>query len=609
MKLTAKNTKNPKMKTCFTMKINREFTPINANRGTGPSGWRPLASIGGCLRPLLCVLCGYSSFGQSITNQPVATSVMVNSNGVVIAPTNFAAANGFNTNGAGVSATLAPAKIYIGNALSNAAAQSVSGDLTLSTNGTAVLAATGTAGTYAQATFDSRGRETSGATVLPINAGGTGQTTASAGLAALGGIASSSGTGTSATLITPTIQPANGSTAPTVLFPSTSSQTGDQPFIISGSPFSSGAGLFLAMKCTNAIGVVDAFDPYFTVDALAMAWVMPGFQATNSNMPGTALGVANGPWPIVLAHAHAGVNVPNIYATGDVTNGDVVEIGYWNGGTNNNYPLPLRYDNTTNVFFKAATMPKLFEVNQNTAKVTVFNPASGGFVLANGTTLTDTNGIFIKANGFGNAAAMLDPTDNAPAGLNDASFTASNFLATAINKVTAVAAFDASGVISGMGYQVHGANTLVLLEHAHSVATLSGMNQGQIGNFNSVIIGGTDAETTNTTFGGNQNSVLQVMGSLGLKTVTQTANYTMTVDDEVCLMNGNTLTNVLPDATSACKGRIYTVKEISNSSCQVITSGTVGQKIDGATNYNLSAQFKYVTVQSDGTQWWIIANN
>jgi len=111
---------------------------------------------------------------------------MVNSNGVVIAPTNFAAANGFNTNGAGVSATLAPAKIYIGNALSNAAAQAVSGDLTLATNGSASLTASGTAGTYAQATFDSKGRETSGAAVLPINAGGTGQTTASGAAKAFG---------------------------------------------------------------------------------------------------------------------------------------------------------------------------------------------------------------------------------------------------------------------------------------------------------------------------------------------------------------------------------------------------------------------------------------
>ena len=115
-------------------------------------------------------------------------AVMVNTNGVVIAPTNFAAANGLGTNaGGGLASNLSPAKIFIGNALSNAAAQTVSGDISLATNGAATLAATGTAGTYAQVTTDAKGRVISGTATLPIGAGGTGQTTAGAALNALSG--------------------------------------------------------------------------------------------------------------------------------------------------------------------------------------------------------------------------------------------------------------------------------------------------------------------------------------------------------------------------------------------------------------------------------------
>jgi hypothetical protein len=159
----------------------------------GPSfPW--FASVKIWLLCALCVLCGKIPAQTTNRITPAATAVMVNSNGAVVEPANFFAANSNSLNavvsggsGGGLSTNLAPARIYIGNSLSNATAQAVGGDFTLSTNGTGTLTATGTAGTYAQATFDSKGRETSGTTVLPLNAGGTGQTGASAALTALGG--------------------------------------------------------------------------------------------------------------------------------------------------------------------------------------------------------------------------------------------------------------------------------------------------------------------------------------------------------------------------------------------------------------------------------------
>ena len=63
---------------------------------------------------------------------------------------------------------------------------SLNGDVT-GPQGATVLSAAGTAGTYARVTTDAKGRVTSGATILPVTAGGTGQTNAAAALAAFGG--------------------------------------------------------------------------------------------------------------------------------------------------------------------------------------------------------------------------------------------------------------------------------------------------------------------------------------------------------------------------------------------------------------------------------------
>ena len=67
---------------------------------------------------------------------------------------------------------------------------------------------------------------------------------------------------------------------------------------------------------------------------------------------------------------------------------------------------------------------------------------------------------------------------------------------------------------------------------------------------------------------------------------------------------GQTIT--LPTAVGIT-GRIYTIKLTASGTGTVAT--TSSQNIDGSTTYSLSAQYKYVTVQSNGTGWIIIANN
>lgn len=87
---------------------------------------------------------------------------------------------------------------------------------------------------------------------------------------------------------------------------------------------------------------------------------------------------------------------------------------------------------------------------------------------------------------------------------------------------------------------------------------------------------------------------------------TKTSNYTAALSDSVILANAATLTITLPTAVGNT-GKTFTIKEIANSTGTVAT--TSSQNIDASTTYSLSAQYKYVKVISDGTQWWIVASN
>lgn len=53
----------------------------------------------------------------------------------------------------------------------------------------------------------------------------------------------------------------------------------------------------------------------------------------------------------------------------------------------------------------------------------------------------------------------------------------------------------------------------------------------------------------------------------------------------------------------------FTIKKVDASGNAVTIVTTSGQTIDGASTYSLSAQWKWVTVKSDGTQWLIFGNN
>ena len=107
---------------------------------------------------------------------------------------------------------------------------------------------------------------------------------------------------------------------------------------------------------------------------------------------------------------------------------------------------------------------------------------------------------------------------------------------------------------------------------------------------------------------GSANSTVQVNGSLAMSISTVSANYILTGADNTVLANTSSipLTITLPNPASF-PGRIYTIKKIGtggidNELTITPSSGT----IDGGANLIIYNDWTYVTVQTDGTAWYII---
>ncbi len=107
---------------------------------------------------------------------------------------------------------------------------------------------------------------------------------------------------------------------------------------------------------------------------------------------------------------------------------------------------------------------------------------------------------------------------------------------------------------------------------------------------------------------GAANSTVEVQGSIAMAIKTVTSSYTATAADNTILANtsSSAITLTLP-APSAFSGRIYTIKKIGNGGIDrelVITpsSGT----IDGGSSYTIYNDWTYVTLQTNGTDWFII---
>ncbi|WP_106531117.1 hypothetical protein [Chitinophaga niastensis] len=108
--------------------------------------------------------------------------------------------------------------------------------------------------------------------------------------------------------------------------------------------------------------------------------------------------------------------------------------------------------------------------------------------------------------------------------------------------------------------------------------------------------------------GTKSNSTFQVNGSMATNLTKVTSSYTVTVADNTVLADatGGALTITLPSPTNI-PGRIYTVKKIGNGGIdKEVTISAAGGTIDGSTNYIIYNDWTFVTLQTDGTDWFVI---
>lgn len=123
-------------------------------------------------------------------------------------------------------------------------------------------------------------------------------------------------------------------------------------------------------------------------------------------------------------------------------------------------------------------------------------------------------------------------------------------------------------------------------------------NAGELASQNNTLDSGTNGDMY---IAGNVN----VTGNIATNVTTQTSGYFVDQHDGLVLSDGGS-PMILPSAGGQT-GRIFTVKNIGTSAVTVSTSSS--QTIDGGASCVLSSQYKYVTVQSDGSNWLIVANN
>lgn len=109
----------------------------------------------------------------------------------------------------------------------------------------------------------------------------------------------------------------------------------------------------------------------------------------------------------------------------------------------------------------------------------------------------------------------------------------------------------------------------------------------------------------------NETASIIQRGSVATTVTATTATYSVKPSDSVltCDATAGNYTVTLPAAATGNKGREYSFKRIDGSGNLPTISGG-GTNIDGAATYTgLSAQWKHLTVKSNGGIWIIVANN
>ena len=102
-------------------------------------------------------------------------------------------------------------------------------------------------------------------------------------------------------------------------------------------------------------------------------------------------------------------------------------------------------------------------------------------------------------------------------------------------------------------------------------------------------------------------STLHNAGSIAMPITTKTADYTAGASDYTILVSCSSanITITLP-AVASYVGRIYNIKKIDATGYTVIIDGNSSETIDGALTQTISTQYETITIQNNGSAWYII---
>lgn len=95
--------------------------------------------------------------------------------------------------------------------------------------------------------------------------------------------------------------------------------------------------------------------------------------------------------------------------------------------------------------------------------------------------------------------------------------------------------------------------------------------------------------------------------ALVLALTTKNTDYTILSTDSTIICNASTvnLTMTLP-AAGTVTNQIYNIKKADATVYTIIVDGNGSETIDGASTFTLTSQWECITVQSDGSNWFIL---